>query len=247
MMGSPPEEEGGPQSYQLHERPQHRVDFAAPFAIGLFEVTFEQWDACLAGGGCGGYRPEAPLFNEPNHPIVDVSWNDARAYVEWLSARTGQHYRLPSEAEWEYAARAGTTTPFHFGETIRTDQANYDGEVPSPRRYEGEEESSYAHANPGFYRHGPVPVGSLPANLWGLHEVHGNVAEWTQDCFDVVGYAGWPADGSALESGDCESRHLRNGSYYDDPGDVRSARRSVWRADFRHGFSGLRVARTLEE
>ena len=248
MMGSPAEEEGGPQSYQLHERPQHRVDFAAPFAIGLFEVTFEQWDACLAGGGCGGYRPEAPLFDEPNHPIVDVSWNDAQAYVEWLSARTGQHYRLPSEAEWEYAARAGTTTPFHFGETIRTDQANYDGEVPSPRRYEGEEESSYAHANPGFYRHGPVPVGSLPANLWGLHEVHGNVAEWTQDCFsDVVGYAGWPADGSALESGDCESRHLRNGSYYDDPGDVRSARRSVWRSDFRHGFSGLRVARTLEE
>ena len=248
MMGSPAEEEGGPQSHQFHERPQHRVDFAAPFAIGLFEVTFEQWDACLAGGGCGGYRPERPFFDEPNHPIVDVSWNDARAYVEWLSARTGQHYRLPSEAEWEYAARAGTTTPFHFGETIRTDQANYDGEVPSPRRYEGEEESSYAHANPGFYRHGPVPVGSLPANLWGLHEVHGNVAEWTQDCFsDVVGYAGWPADGSALESGDCESRHLRNGSYYDDPGDVRSARRSVWRTDFRHGLSGLRVARTLEE
>lgn len=246
MMGSPPEEEGGPQSDQRHERPQHRVDFAAPFAIGLFEVTFEQWDACLADGGCGGYRPETLVgFGEPNHPIEPVSWNDAQAYVEWLSARTGQTYRLPSDAEWEYATRAGTTTPFHFGETIRTDQANYDGEVPSPRRYGGEEASSYARANPGIYRHGPVRVGSLPANPWGLHEVHGNVSEWTQDCSDSVGYAGWPADGSALESGDCESRYLRNGSYYDDPGDVRSARRSVWPADFRAGFSGFRVAKTL--
>ena len=208
MMGSPPEEEGGPGSDQSHERPQHRVDFARPFAIGLFEVTFEQWDACLADGGCGGYRPE-PLvgFGEPNHPILDVSWNDAQAYVEWLSTHTGQPYRLPSDAEWEYATRAGTTTPFHFGETIRTDQANYDGEVPSPRRSDGEEESSYAQRNPGIYRHGPVPVASLPANPWGLHEVHGNVSEWTQDCSsDSVGYAGWPADGSALESGDCESR-----------------------------------------
>ena len=246
MMGSPPEEEGGPLSDQRYERPQHRVDFAAPFAIGLFEVTFEQWDTCLADGGCGGYRPEMFGFGEPNHPIMDVSWTDAQAYVEWLSAHTGQAYRLPSEAEWEYAARAGTTAPFHFGEAIRTDQANYDGEVPSPRRrYEGEEESSYAHANPGIYRHGPVPVGSLPANPWGLHEVHGNVMEWTQDCFDGVGYAGWPADGSALESGDCESHYLRNGSFYDDPGDVRSARRSVFPADIRHGFSGFRVAKTL--
>ena len=248
MMGSPPEEEGGPQSDQRHERPQHRVDFAAPFAIGLFEVTFAQWDACLADGGCGGYRPETLVgFGEPNHPIEPVSWNDAQAYVEWLSARTGQTYRLPSDAEWEYATRAGTTTPFHFGETIRTDQANYDGEVPSPRRYGGEEASSYARANPGIYRHGPVLVGSLPANPWGLHEVHGNVSEWTQDCSDSVGYAGWPADGSALESGDCERRYLRNGSYYDDPGDVRSARRSVWPADFRVGFSGFRVAKTLED
>ena len=246
MMGSPPEEEGGPRSEQRLERPQHRVDFAAPFAIGLFEVTFEQWDACLADGGCGGYRPETLIgFGEPNHPIMDVSWNDAQAYVEWLTAHTGQTYRLPSEAEWEYAARAGTITPFHFGETIRTDQANYDGEVPSPRRYEGEEGSSYARANPGIYRHGPVVVGSLPANPWGLHEVHGNVMEWTQDCFDGVGYAGWPADGSALESGDCESHYLRNGSFYDDPGDVRSARRSVWSGDFRPGFSGFRVAKTL--
>ena len=246
MMGSPEEEEGGPRSDQRHERPQHRVEFAAPFAIGVFEVTYEQWDACVAEGGCRD-DVERHSFDEtgPNHPVYRVNWNDAQAYVEWLAAKTGQAYRLPSDAEWEYAARAGTTTPFHFGETITTDQANYDGEVPSSRRYEGDEASSYALANPGIYRGRPVPVGSLPANPWGLHEVHGNVSEWTQDCFDGVGYAGWPADGSAVESGDCDQRYLRNGSFYDDPGDVRSARRKVWPADFLYGFSGFRVAKTL--
>ena len=248
MMGSPEEEEGGPRSDQRHERPQHRVDFAAPFAIGVFEVTYEQWNACVADGGCRD-DVERHSFDEtgPNHPVYRVNWNDAQAYVEWLAAKTGQAYRLPSDAEWEYAARAGTTTPFHFGETITTDQANYDGEVPSSRRYEGDEASSYALANPGIYRGGPVPVGSLPANPWGLHEVHGNVTEWTRDCFDNVGYAGWPADGSAVESGDCDKRYLRNGSFYDDPGDVRSARRKVWSADFLYGFSGFRVAKTLED
>ena len=248
MMGSPAEEEGGPRSDQRHERPQHRVEFAAPFAIGVFEVTYEQWDACVAEGGCRD-DVERHSFDEtgPSHPVYRVNWNDAQAYVEWLAAKTGQAYRLPSDAEWEYAARAGTTTPFHFGETITTDQANYDGEVPSSRRYEGDEASSYALANPGIYRGGPVPVGALPANPWGLHEVHGNVTEWTQDCFDGVGYAGWPADGSAVEGGDCDQRYLRNGSFYDDPGDVRSARRKVWSADFLYGFSGFRVAKTLED
>ena len=129
----------------------------------MFEVTFEQWDACVADGGCADLPRHAP-FDEPNHPVHNVSWNDAQAYVAWLSAKTGQTYRLPSDAEWEYATRAGTTTPFHFGETITTEQANYDGEVPSPRRGEGEEASPYARENPGAYRGGPVPVGFLPAN-----------------------------------------------------------------------------------
>ena len=243
-MGSSPEEEGGPGSDQGYERPQLRVDFAAPFAIGVFEVTFEQWDACVADGGCADLPRHAP-FNEPNHPVHNVSWNDAQAYVAWLSAKTGQAYRLPSDAEWEYATRAGTTTPFHFGETITTEQANYDGEVPSPRRGEGEEASSYARENPGAYRGGPVPVGLLPANPWGLHEVHGNVREWTQDCFAASNLRGWPADGTAVETGDCTSRFLRNGSYYDDPGDVRSANRAPSSAGERHGSAGFRVAKTL--
>ena len=246
MMGSPPEEEGGPDSDQRFERPQHRVEFAAPFAIGVFEVTIEQWDACLADGGCGGYGPDWHDLEEPDHPARSVSWDDAQAYVEWLSAKTGQAYRLPSDAEWEYATRAGTTTPFHFGETITTDQANYDGEVPSSYRYGDEEESSYARANPGITRGWTVPVGSLPANPWGLHEVHGNVREWTQDCFDGVGYAGWPTDGSAVESGNCDRRYNRNGHFIDDPGDVRSARRTTRPADFRSGFGGFRVAKTLD-
>ena len=245
-MGSPPEEEGGPGSDQGYERPQLQVEFAAPFAIGVFEVTFAQWDACAADGDCADLPRHAP-FDEPNHPVHNVSWNDAQAYVAWLSAKTGQAYRLPSDAEWEYATRAGTTTPFHFGETITTAQANYDGEVPSPRRGEGEEASPHARANPGAYRGGPVPVGFLPANPWGLHEVHGNVREWTQDCFAASNLRGWPADGSAVETGDCDSRFLRNGSYYDDPGDVRSANRAPSSAGERHGSAGFRVAKTLGE
>ena len=246
MMGSPPGEEAhGRRSNRHNERPQHRVEFAAPFAIGAFEVTFKQWDACVADGGCSEPEDYARL-HQPNHPVRNVSWNDAQAYVEWLSAKTGQAYRLPSDAEWEYAARAGTTTPFHFGEEITTDQANYDGRV---RPREGSPPpSSYVLANPGIYRGEPVPVGSLPANPWGLHEVHGNVWEWTRDCDPESGTGyelGWPADGSAVESGNCRERFYRGGSFYDDPVAVRSAVR--WRsyADDEFDGRGFRVAKTL--
>ena len=162
MMGAPEEEEGSNGS----ERPVHQVDFAAPFAIGVHEVTFAEWDACVAAGGCDGYEPWS-LHNGPAHanrPATDVSWDDAQAYVAWLSAHTGETYRLPSEAEWEYAARAGTSTPFHFGETISTDQANYDGTT------------AYGDGSVGENRRDTLPVGSFPANAWGLHDVHGNAA-----------------------------------------------------------------------
>ena len=236
MMGAPEEEEG---SY-TNERPVHQVEIAAPFAIGVHEVTFGQWDACVAAGGCDGYEPV--IFHEglarTSRPVTDVNWHDAQGYVAWLSAHTGETYRLPSEAEWEYAARAGTETPFHFGATITTDLANYDGTT------------AYGEGSVGEYRLDTLPVGSFPANAWGLHDVHGNVAEWTQDCYDPnsMGYAGAPADGSAWEAGDCAKRVERGGSWLSPPEDVRLARRgTLWEADTRIGVNGIRVVRELGE
>ena len=229
MMGAPEEEEGSSGA----ERPVHRVDIAAPFAIGVHEVTFAQWDACVAAGGCDGYEPWSSHVGQAraNRPVTEVSWHDAQGYVEWLSAHTGATYRLPSEAEWEYAARAGTRTPFHFGETISTDQANYDGTT------------AYGDGGVGENRYKMLPVGSFPANAWGLHDVHGNAAEWTQDCgngsYDVA-----PADGGAWEEGDCAYRVTRGGSWPSPPEWVRSAARLSVRADWRN-TEGIRVVREL--
>ena len=226
MMGAPEEEEGS----RPHERPVHQVDFANAFAIGIHEVTFAQWDACVAAGGCDGYTPV--IFHEEearaNRPVDAMNWQDAQNYAAWLSAHTGQTYRLPSEAEWEYAARAGTQTPYHFGATISPDQANYTYDVDTVV--------------------GTVPVGSFPANAWALHDVHGNVAEWTQDCYDPSQwtYDGAPTDGSAREEGDCAKRVTRGGSRVDPPEELRSASRGLlWRADRRIGVNGIRVVREL--
>ena len=122
MMGSPASEEGRDDD----EGPPHRVTLRS-FALGATEVTFDEWEACVRGGGCNGYRPRDWGWGRGSRPVIMVSWEDAQAYASWLSAETGAAYRLPSESEWEYAARAGTTTPFHTGATISTDQANYDG------------------------------------------------------------------------------------------------------------------------
>ena len=230
MMGAPEEEEG---SWHW-EQPVHRVDIAAPFAIGVHEVTFAQWDACLAAGGCP-YEPSSFHDGEAraSRPVVYVSWHQAQGYVAWLSARTGEAYRLPSEAEWEYAARAGTTTPFHFGETISTEQANYNG-------------NAYGNGSEGENRGESLPVGSFPANAWGLHDVHGNVWEWTQDC--AYGrYRDAPTDGSAWEGDYCDERRVRGGSFTRDPEFVRSAYRGVSQIDYGQWDVGIRVVRELGE
>src|SRR5579859_849840 len=116
-MGAPAAEQGGAM--------QHRVAILAPFAVGKFEITFAEWDACVAGGGCGSYRPDDQGWGRGRQPVVNVSWENAKAYVEWLSRKTGGGYRLLSEAEWEYAARAGTTGPYSFGDSLLPNQANF--------------------------------------------------------------------------------------------------------------------------
>ena len=223
MMGSPPQEQGRSEK----EEPVHEVRIGAPFAVGVYEVTFTEWDACTASGGCGGYRPEDAGWGRGRRPAIYVGWGPAQSYVRWLSEKTGKRYRLLSESEWEYIARAGTRTPFHMGSAISTNQANYNGSKSK-----------------GVYRRKTVPVGSFAANAWGLHDVHGNVWEWVQDCWND-GYAGAPRDGSAWESGNCSMRVLRGGSWRGTPGLLRSANRSRFPSAARNNDIGFRVARTL--
>ena len=228
MMGSPASEEGR----RDREGPQHRVTLRS-FALGATEVTFDEWEACVRGGGCNGYRPGDQGWGRGSRPVIWVSWEDAQAYASWLSAETGAAYRLPSESEWEYAARAGTTTPFHTGATISTDQANYDGDF------------TYGSGRLGTYRGRTTPVGTFAPNAFGLYDVHGNVFEWVEDCWHSD-YAGAPNDGTAWTSGGNCRRVLRGGSWFYDPRPLRSAARRRNTSEGRLDYAGFRVARTLD-
>ena len=219
-MGAPPDEEGRRDS----EGPVRTVTIAKPFAVGVYEVTFDEWDACAREGGCRG-RPDDRGWGRATRPVINVSWKDAKIYVEWLSAVTGKPYRLLSEAEWEYVARAGTRGPFHFDDTMSPDRANY--------------------AVLGTYRRKTVAVGSYPGNAFGLHDVHGNVWEWVEDCWHAD-YTGAPSGASAwMTGGDCSVRVLRGGSWSNAPQILRSAFRFKYPSELRSGDFGIRVARTL--
>jgi formylglycine-generating enzyme required for sulfatase activity len=192
-MGSPTSEEGRLRD----EGPQRRVTLARPFAAGKFAVTFDEWDACVADSGCNGYKPHDEGWGRGKQPVIYVSWYDAKAYTAWLSRKTGKAYRLLSEAEREYVTRAGTTTPYWWGASIATSQANYN--------------ENYMFGAKEEYRKRTVAVDSFQPNPFGLYQVHGNVWEWTEDCWNDS-YNGAPADGSAWVSGDCKQRVLRGGS-----------------------------------
>ena len=230
QMGSPASEEGRSDN----EGPRHEVTLRS-FAMGVKEVTFDQWEACVRGGGCDGYRPEDWWgWGQGSRPVIDVHWDNAQAYVRWLSESTGAAYRLPSESEWEYAARAGTTTPFHTGSTISTDQANYNGN------------HVYGSGRGGTYRERTTPVGTFAPNAFGLYDVHGNVWEWVEDCWHDD-YSGAPSDGTAWTSGgDCGWRVLRGGSWSHSPLYLRSALRNSLTTGFFDRRNGFRVARTLD-
>jgi formylglycine-generating enzyme required for sulfatase activity len=229
MMGSPADE----PERESNEDPQRRVTIAKPFAVGKYAVTFAEWDACVANGGCGGYRPADEGWGRGDHPVINVNWDDAKAYVTWLSRKTGKSYRLPSEVEWEYVARAGTTTPFWWGRSITPAQANYDGGV---KPYKG-------GGKRGGYRRKTVPVKSFTPNPWGLYQVHGNVYEWTEDCWDAS-YDLAPTNDSA-NTGNCKTRVVRGGSWYNSPRYLRAAFRNGLTTTDRVNLSGFRVVRTL--
>ncbi|MCL2713871.1 MAG: formylglycine-generating enzyme family protein [Alphaproteobacteria bacterium] len=230
-MGSP----AGEEDRNEDEGPEHRVTIAQPFAVGRFAVTFEEWDACAADGGCGGYMPEDAGFGRGRRPVINVSWNDAKAYVLWLSKKTRREYRLLSEAEREYVTRAGTTTRFWWGSQISPELANYAGNDTSDGRRHGQD------------REKTVAVDSFEPNPFGLHQVHGNVFEWVEDC-DHDSYSGAPADGSAWTTwatGDCASRMLRGGSWDLNQTYLRAAYRGRASAASRDQVFGFRVARTI--
>jgi formylglycine-generating enzyme required for sulfatase activity len=227
-MGSPDSEEGRIEE----EGPQHRVTFGKSFGVGKFAVTFEEWDACVADGGCNGYAPSDEGWGRGRRPVINVSWEDAKAYVVWLSRKTGKSYRLLSEAEREYVTRAGTTTPFWWGASISTQQANYNGNY------------TYGTGATGVSRRQTVPVNSFQPNPWGLYQVHGNVWEWTEDCWHDD-YLGAPSDGSAWTSGGCSDRVIRGGAWYFYPWLLRAAFR-IWNsANGRDNVVGFRLGRTL--
>jgi formylglycine-generating enzyme required for sulfatase activity len=230
MMGSPANE---PQ--RLSSETQVQVSIAAPFAVGKYAVTFDEWDACVADGGCNGYKSDDNGWGRGKHPVINVNWDNAKAYASWLSRKTGKIYRLPSEAEREYVTRAGTTMQFWWGSSIRTTQANYHGEV-----------YAYAGGSKRGYRRQTTAVDSFEPNAWGLYQVHGNVWEWTEDCWNDSN-EGNPADGSARMIGDCSRRVVRGGSWHSYPQFLRSAGRGGMNAVIQSFDLGFRLARTLNQ
>ena len=221
MMGSPGSEEGRFD----HEGPVHQVTIPKPFAVGVYEVTFDEWDACRRAGGCT-HNPEDDGWGRGSRPVINVSWDDAQEYVRWLSQKTGETYRLLSESEWEYTARAGTQTRYWWGDEIGTNRANCDG---CGSRWDDEQ---------------TAPVGSFSANAFGLYDVHGNVYERFGDCWNDS-YRGAPTDGSVWESGDCGRWVLRGGSWLNGPRLLRSADRIRDATGGRSTLVGFRVARTI--
>jgi formylglycine-generating enzyme required for sulfatase activity len=213
---------------------QHEVMIAQPLAVGRYAVTFDEWDACVAESGCNGYQPKDEGWGRGKRPVIYVNWDDANAYAAWLSRKTGKTYRLLSEAEREFVARAGTTTAFWWGSAISTFQANYNSDYTSFRSAKS------------VYRAKTVPVDSFAHNPWGLYNVHGNVWEWVEDCWHDS-YQGAPSNGSAWTTActDGSQRVFRGGSWVDDPQFLRAAYRYGFYMYVRLAIIGFRLARTL--
>lgn len=209
-----------------YENPIHRVNIAKPFAIGRREVTFDEWDRCVDAGGCKN-RPNDRDWGRGDRPVINVSWTDAKGYLAWLSQKTGKSYRLPTEAEWEYAARGGTDTTFWWGGDLGTRQANCaECKTGEPQK--------------------TMPAASFKANAFGLFDTAGNVAEWVEDCWND-NYRGAPTNGAAWQTGQCGLRVLRGGAYDSTSRYLRSASRFRYDIDVRYSANGFRVLRELQD
>ena len=213
-MGSPMEFEG----------PVHNVKIEKPFAIGRYEVTFDEWDRCVNEGGCK-HKPDDRGWGRGSRPVINISWLDAKEYITWLSDKTGKVYRLPTEAEWEYAARGGVNSPYWWGRDVGARNANC--------------RECRTDSSPQT-----LPVGSFKANPFGLFDTAGNVAEWVEDCWNDS-YRGAPANGSAWDAGQCRLRVLRGGAYDSQGRYLRAQSRFRYDSDVRFSANGFRVLREL--
>ena len=250
-MGSPASEEG---RYD-REGPIRQVAIVRPFVIGVYEITRDEYSrfvqatnhpsgdgSCLVNEGdhweerAGRNWRDLDFPQSTRHPAVCISWDDAWAYVAWLSQLTGLEYRLPSAAEWEYAARAETNTPWYWGENIEDQCRNANG-ADAATDFPWRTGCNDGHARTSL-------VGSFQANAFGLHDMLGNAWEWVQDCFNWS-YDGAPATGVAWEKGDCSARVMRGASWASTPKYLRAAHRAGERPTFRSDYTGFRVARTL--
>jgi formylglycine-generating enzyme required for sulfatase activity len=246
-MGSPSSEEGRFEN----EGPQHRVTIGKELAVGKYEITvgeFSQfvadtgyvaktschyWNGSKWGSGTH-YSWEDPGFQQTSsEPAVCITWSDAKAYVDWLADKTGKGYRLMSEAEWEYAARAGATSPRPWGTDLSHNDANFGEEQCCQPSVQGRDQGKYT-----------APAGSFTPNRFGLYDMIGNVWEWVDDCWNE-NYVDAPTDGSSWQSGDCEKRIIRGASWYSDPRRVRSAMRYAFRQPVNRTKVGFRVCRDL--
>lgn len=239
LMGSPASEPG----HDAAEAPQHQVTIRRPFAIGVYDVTRAQFAVFaratnyVANPKCDWRSPKArgqPIDQTDADPVVCVSWSDAEAYAKWLSAKTGHSYRLPSEAEWEYAARAGSKTAVPWGSGSARDFANYGSDQCCAPFDAGRDRWLYTS-----------PVGSFRPNAFALYDMLGDVWQRTEDC-GHADYSGAPSDGSAwLSGGDCTTRIIRGGGWFVSFDQLRTAARAADPADFRKNDIGFRVARSL--
>lgn len=218
----------GAANREPDEQPRREIRIPRAFAVGKYEITFAEWDACFAAGGCKR-QPIDYGWGRGRQPVNDVAWSDVmREYLPWLSKTTGKTYRLLTEAEWEYSARAGSQSAFSWGDRVGRDNANCDG---CGGAWDGSR---------------TAPVGTFAANAFGLHDMHGNVWEWVQDCYHGdLGKV--PGDGRAFIAEPCELRVLRGGSWLSEPDKLRAASRDRLHGVNRYSIAiGFRVARDLE-
>jgi formylglycine-generating enzyme required for sulfatase activity len=206
------------------EGPRHEVAIASSFAVSKFDVTFTDWDTCVSVGGCVAASDSG--YGRDTKPVINITWPDAQQYVAWFSKMTGQPYRLLTEAEWEYAARAGTTTTYFWGDEIGKGNTNCNG------------------CGSAWDNHQTSPVGSFKPNAFGLYDMAGNVWQWVQDCYHGD-YNGAPTDGSAWIRGDCSRHVIRGGSWYSGPRSLSSVARLGNSTDGRGDNIGFRLGRTL--
>lgn len=214
------------------EKPLRDTTIGYSFEVSKYEITFDDWEKCVKGGGCSGHKPDDKEWGRGKRPVINVSYDDAQSFLTWLNGKTGQTYRLLSEAEWEYVARAGQDGPFGNGYDISSKDANFDGKAP------------YGSGAKGAYLRKTQPVGQYEPNAFGVYDMHGNVYEWVEDCWNE-NHNDAIADGSPRKDGDCKFRVMKGGSWVTHGYQTRAAARIRYVTDYRYDDYGIRIARTL--